>query len=91
MTARWFSSRNTSARRLADNKRATVPQAKTYGTVGHSRTKTLDKLVTDPDGIVHRATTGSDDGVITACGRQLPNHGAGRKVKSPTCIGCLAL
>lgn len=91
MTARWFGSRNTSVRRAQSNQPSTIPQAKTYGRLGVSRMKDIAKLITSADGLVHLSTSVGEETAITKCGLTLPNHGAGRKTKSPTCIGCLAL
>lgn len=92
MAARWFSSRNTSAKRLADNKKSPVPQAVKPWVQRPIRkeTESPERLITGPDGIVHASRTYWAVEALTLCGVRLPNHGAGRKVKSPTCIGCLA-
>ena len=92
MTARWFGSRNTSAKRLATPTRSTVPQAvKPWVQRPIRKKEDVEKLVVGPDGLVHLTRIGWAVEVLTVCGLRLPNHGAGRKTKSPTCIGCLAL
>lgn len=91
MTARWFSSRNTSAKKLAASKKSPVPQAvKPWVQRPIRKEKELpERLITGPDGIVHASRTYWAVEALTLCGVRLPNHGAGRKVKFPTCIGCL--
>lgn len=92
MTARWFSSRNTSAKKLADSKKSSVPQAVTPWVQRPIRKEgeSPERLITGPDGIVHASRSYWAVEALTLCGQRLPNHGAGRKVKAPTCIGCLA-